>query len=103
MLVFEGRLDPTYVLDKMTFYEMKALLDGLWMSNRDSWEQSRLQAYITAKSHAKRGSLGSITNFFQLPWDNKESDFSGPAVTAEDKARLEARAKAYEDFLKKKK
>ena len=79
---------------------MSALLDGLWMSTRDSWEQSRLQAYVTVKANAKRGSVGSITSFLKFPWDDKESVTDTAPITEEDKKRLKARAEEFKKYIK---
>jgi predicted transcriptional regulator len=48
LLVLEGGLSPEYVLDKMQMYELEALISSLYQKNRESWEQTRLLAYILA-------------------------------------------------------
>lgn len=60
-------IDPGYVLDKMELYEIEALMDNLWMKDRESWEQSRLQAYVTAQVNStKQMEMKDIMTF---PWE----------------------------------
>ena len=48
LLVIEGGLSPDYVLDTMQMYEVEPLINNIHRKNKESWEQTRLLAYITA-------------------------------------------------------
>lgn len=67
ILVLQCGIDPGYVLDKMELYEIEALMDNLWMKDKESWEQSRLQAYVTAQVNStKQMEMKDILTF---PWE----------------------------------
>ena len=62
-------VQPDYVLDRMKFYEIEALIENLWMKNKESWEQTRVQAYITAQTQStKKIDMNDIMSF---PWEKK--------------------------------
>ena len=62
-------VQPDYVLDRMNFYEIEALLENLWMKNKESWEQTRVQAYITAQTQStKKIDMNDMMSF---PWEKK--------------------------------
>ena len=53
----------------MNFYEIEALLENLWMKNKESWEQTRVQAYITAQTQStKKIDMNDMMSF---PWEKK--------------------------------
>lgn len=62
-------VQPDYVLDRMKFYEIEALIENLWMKNKESWEQTRVQAYITAQTQStKKIDMNDMMSF---PWEKK--------------------------------
>lgn len=61
-------IDPGYVLDRMEFYEMSALIENAWMKSKESWEQARLQAYLTAQVNSTKKI--DMTEFMTFPWEN---------------------------------
>lgn len=76
MLVFVGGLAPGYVLDEMEPYEMDIALEGLYLKNRDSWEQTRQIVYTQAQTcSAKELSPEKILPF---PWDDKKESSELP-------------------------
>ena len=96
-LVYEGGLDPEYVLDKMRMYEADVLIDGIWKKKRQEWEQARLIAWVTLRCNTK--SKVSLSEFLPFEWDKEKNE--APVVTEEDRMRLKARAKALEAEFKK--
>lgn len=89
-------IDPGYVLDRMEFYEIEALIENLWMKSKESWEQARLQAYITAQVNStKKIEMSDLLTF---PWekDVKVED------TPEDKEALMNEIKEWEKIMNKK-
>lgn len=80
----------------MEFYEIEALIENLWMKSKESWEQARLQAYITAQVNStKKIEMSDLLTF---PWekDVKVED------TPEDKEALMNEIKEWEKIMNKK-
>lgn len=69
-MVLSLGIDPGYVLDRMEIYEVGALLDYQHLRNRDSWEQTRMQAFVAAKCAGAK--INGIKEIFSLPWDKEE-------------------------------
>ena len=90
-------VQPDYVLDRMNFYEIEALLENLWMKNKESWEQTRVQAYITAQTQStKKIDMNDMMSF---PWEKKVEKVED---TPEDIEMLRKEMKEMEDKLNKK-
>lgn len=96
ILVYQGGLDPEYVLDRMSIFELHILIQKLYYAHIDSWEQTRQLAFISAKV------MGGIKSndpkkFMPFSWDSIEkeklSDTEKP--TKEDRERLINKAKEY--------
>ena len=87
-------VQPDYVLDRMKFYEIEALIENLWMKNKESWEQTRVQAYITAQTQStKKIDMNDMMSF---PWEKKVED------TPEDIEMMRKEMKEMESKLNKK-
>ena len=90
-------VQPDYVLDRMKFYEIEALIENLWMKNKESWEQTRVQAYITAQTQStKKIDMNDIMSF---PWEKKVEKVED---TPEDIEMLRKEMKEMESKLNKK-
>lgn len=90
-------VQPDYVLDRMNFYEIEALLENLWMKNKESWEQTRIQAYITAQTQStKKIDMNDMMSF---PWEKKVEKVED---TPEDIEMMRKEMKEMEDKLNKK-
>ena len=90
-------VQPDYVLDRMNFYELEALLDNLWMKNKESWEQTRVQAYITAQTQStKKIDMNDMMSF---PWEKKVEKVED---TPEEIDMMRKEMKSMEDKLNKK-
>ena len=90
-------VQPDYVLDRMQTYEIETLLENLWMKNKESWEQTRVQAYITAQTQStKKIDMNDMMSF---PWEKKVEKVED---TPEDIEMMRKEMKEMEDKLNKK-
>lgn len=90
-------VQPDYVLDRMNFYEIETLLENLWMKNKESWEQTRVQAYITAQTQStKKIDMNDMMSF---PWEKKVEKVED---TPEDIEMMRKEMKEMESKLNKK-
>ena len=97
MLVLRHHLQPSYVLDEMEMYEIKALMDYEYYSHKDEWEQTRMIAYMIAQTNStKKLTYKDITNFY---WE-KEEEVHDTSISKEDIERLRQRAEAYIKTIK---
>ena len=96
-MVLQCGIDPGYVLDRMEFYEIEALIENLWMKDKESWEQTRTIGYITAQCQStKKFEPKSLMTF---PWDEKVEKVED---TPEEIENMRKEMKAMEDRLNKK-
>lgn len=58
---------PDYFLDSMDWHEVALLLDQLEYSNRDSWEQTRLQMWAVLQSQSSKRI--KVTDVLPFSWD----------------------------------
>lgn len=90
-------VQPDYVLDRMNFYEIETLIENLWMKNKESWEQTRVQAYITAQTQStKKLDPKELMSF---PW---EGDSQTDEITDDERKEILKEMKEMEDKLNKK-
>ena len=66
----ECGIDPGYVLDRMEWYEIEALIENLWMRNKESWEQTRTIGYITAQCQSTKQL--NPKDMMTFPWEKVE-------------------------------
>lgn len=92
----ECGFDPEYFLDRMEPYEIQAALNGARLRDRDSWEQTRLIAYVLAQSNSTKPLKPE--DILKFPWDNVKHD-SETSVSNDDVERLKRKA---EEFIKSK-
>ena len=92
ILVIECGLNPEYFLDRMEPYEIRAALDGARFKNRESWEQTRLMAYISAQSNSTKQLKPE--DILKFPWDGVRPD-SNMLVSDADIERLKRKAEEY--------
>ena len=75
----------------MQMYELEPLMSNIHKKNKESWEQTRLLAYITAQVNSTK-KLKS-TDIISFSWDN---DITGDtSISNEDIQRLKNKAKQY--------
>ena len=88
-------LDPGYVLDRIQTYEIEALLENMWMKSKESWEQARLQAYLTAQANSTKKI--DMTEFMTFPWEKVETDKIED--TKEEREALMKEMKEWENIM----
>lgn len=81
----------------MQFYELDSILDSYYMRNKDSWEQARLIAYMTARVNSK-GDL-SPTDIIKFHWENDEKPVE---LSETDMRDIELEMKKLENILNNK-
>ena len=97
MLVLKHHLDPTYVLDEMEMFEIRALLKYEYYSHKDDWEQSRMIAYMIAQTNSKKKlTFQDITKFY---WEDEEEKHD-TSISKEDIERLKIKAKQMMEWQK---
>ena len=92
-LVIQCGLSPDYVLDKMQMYEVQPLITSMHLKHRDSWEQSRMIAYIIAQVNSRKKL--NPTDIIKFAWDNEEEMNKETSMSNEDIERLRKKAKEY--------
>lgn len=80
----------------MQFYEVNALLDSYYLKNKDSWEQARLIAYMTAQVNSRERIKPDDIMKFHWEKDDK------PANDEIDSTAIELELKQMEDILNNK-
>ena len=93
ILVLKFNISPDYVLDSMRLYEAKALLKYSDYSSRDSWEQSRLVAYLIAQTNSTKKMKPS--DIIKFSWDNEFNE-ENTGISNDEIERLRNKAKTYE-------
>ena len=73
----------------MEFYEVHALLNYQYYKEQDSWEQTRLLGYITAKSHGAKNL--KLTDLIKFQWE-KENKAKPQFISDADMKRLREKA-----------
>lgn len=79
----------------MQFYEIPELVKGLNLKSRESWEQTRLLAYMTAQVNSTK--TIKPTDILQFEWDEKEP-VEEKMISKEDIKRLSIKT---DEVLKK--
>lgn len=77
----------------MTLAEVRCFLEGLGRRNRESWEQTRIVAYVIAQANSTKDLEPSDVLCF--PWDEKEEK-GQTTVTDEEMERLREKVKLIE-------
>lgn len=93
LLVLEAGIDPGYVLDRMEFYEIDALIDHFYLSHKEGWEQARMISYVIAQSNSTKKIRP--TDLIQFPWDKMELESTDKAISTKDIERLKKKAEQY--------
>lgn len=86
-------LNPEYVLDKMEWYEISALMKYQYYSIKDNWEQARLIAYMIAQVNSKhRLKMQDIVPF---SWEEEYEEHEEEVMTKEKMEHLKQEAQNY--------
>lgn len=68
-------------------------MDYEYLAHKDSWEQSRLIAYMMAQCNSTKQL--KITDIVKFYWENGDGDTDSTAISNEDVERLKEKAKQY--------
>ena len=83
-------------MDDCHIWEINDIVDNIPYIDRNSWEQTRLLAYIGAQTHSTKKL--DITDIIQFKWDEKQQ--KNIEISTEDVKRLKEKAKNVEKMLK---
>lgn len=72
-------------------YELEPLISNIHKKNKESWEQTRLLAYITAQVNSTKKL--QPTDIISFSWD--EDSTGETTISNEDVQRLKQKAKQY--------
>lgn len=78
----------------MTLAEVRYFLEGLGRRNWESWEQTRIIAYVIAQANSTKQLKQS--DVLRFPWDEADDEKKCTSVTDEEVKRLRAKAKLIE-------
>ena len=81
----------------MSFYEISTLMEYLWMREKESWEQTRTMAYVTAQSQSTKKL--DPKQMMTFPW---EKEYSNEDISEEERADILKEMKEMEKQLNKK-
>lgn len=74
-------------------YEVQPLITFMHLKHRDSWEQSRMIAYIIAQVNSRKKL--NPTDIIKFDWDNEKEINKETRISNEDIERLRKKAKEY--------
>lgn len=91
-------IDPGYVLDRMEFYEIEAIVENMWMKTKVSWEQARTIAYVTAQCQSTKPL--DMKEMMTFPWEKE--NINVVQDTKKEREELMKEMKEWENFMNKK-
>lgn len=86
----------------MEFYEIDSLLDSYYLKHKDSWEQARLIAYMTAQVNSKNTLQPEDIIKFSWEKDDKTTTKSVGVLSREEQLFIEQDIKEFENILNNK-
>lgn len=93
MLVLRFKIPIGYVMDKIEWVEIGALLKFQHYAVIDAWEMARFQSYISLKSQTNY--KGEITDFLPFSWEKEtQEQEENTSISKEEITKLTAEAKA---------
>ena len=93
MLVLRFKIPIGYVMDKIEWCEIGALMKYQHYAVIDVWEIARFQSYINLKSQTNY--KGEITDFLPFSWEKTEQEKDeNTSITQEEITKLTEEAKA---------
>jgi hypothetical protein len=97
LLVIEGGINPDYFMDQMQVYELYPLLNNIFNKNKESWEQTRLIAYLIAQTNSTKHLKPS--DILKFGWDCNETEEKETSISNEEITRLKNKATNYLNTL----
>ena len=84
MLIIGLKLPPDYVLDKMQWYEAYAYYEYGYLTDKNTWEQTRWLGNLYINAHSK--SRVDLEDTIKFPWDTEKKAMTQEDVEAERQA-----------------
>lgn len=91
ILVLQLNYPPDYVLDKMEIYEINAAMKYSYYKHKDSWEQTRLIAFLIAQTNSKKHL--ELSDIIKFKWD--EEIIEDNIITEKQREELIKKANQY--------
>ena len=93
MLVLRFKIPIDYVMDKIDWCEIGALMKFQHYAVIDAWEVARFQSYISLKSQTNY--KGEIQDFLPFSWEKEtQEQEENTSITKAEITKLTAEAKA---------
>ena len=89
-------LQPDYVLDHISSYELKALMEYGYLRNKEEWEQTRFQSYVTAQCQSAKKI--KATDIIKFSWEEKQN--ITPRQKEIDKKKIEQIKQMAKEIIK---
>lgn len=89
-----------YFLDSMKPYELSIICDSLHLRVKDSWEQSRMIAYIIAQTNSNKHLKPQ--DIIRFGWEKNDTPTSTDTITVEQYEQIKKAALEREQLLKQK-
>lgn len=91
MLVLRLKIPIDYVMDKIEWSEIVALMKFQHYAIIDAWEMARFQSYITLKSQTNY--KGEIQDFLPFSWEKENTEQEeNTSISKEEITKLTAEA-----------
>lgn len=82
----------------MSWYELDALMDNIYLVDRGDWERTRSLGYIIAQCNSKRKL--SPSKILHFPWDDEKSDSDQEKLSEEEKQKRDQEWKLMEESVR---
>lgn len=82
----------------MEFYEIETLIENKWRKEKESWEQARTVAYITAQCQSTKQL--NPQSMIPFPWDRVKVD--NDVLTEEERDAIRKEMKEMEEQMNRK-
>lgn len=86
-------LAPDYVLDKIEWYEISALMKYQYYCMKDNWEQARLIAFMIAQTNSKHKL--KLQDIIPFTWEEDETFEDNKPISKSEVERLKQQAQNY--------
>ncbi len=82
----------------MQLYEIEALMENLWMKDKESWEQTRTISFITAQCQSTKPL--DMKQMMTFPWEKEQTE--KVEDTQEERDAIMKEMKEWEKIMNKK-
>lgn len=82
----------------MQLYEIEALMENLWMKDKESWEQTRTITYVTAQCQSTKPL--DMKQMMTFPWEKEQTE--KVEDTQEERDAIMKEMKEWEKIMNKK-